>query len=316
MEYNYEFHNYRDIQALFGRDDSYVKSIEESFGIHIEITDGQLKLHGEPSGLENGRLLLDHLFGKISKGLEPDMAEIRYWIDAVHRGELVKGNTVELERVIATTHDNRSIRAKTIVQRHYIDAIERNSLTFALGPAGTGKTFLAVLMAVEALKSKSVKRIVLVRPAVEAGEQLGFLPGDLQEKIQPYIRPLYDHLYDFLGVEQVDRLIEKKIIEIAPLAYMRGRTLDDAFIILDEGQNATIEQMKMFLTRFGYRSKVVVTGDPSQNDLRKNEVSGLNHCVGLLQGIEDIRFITLTVQDVVRHPLVREIIKAYEQGGK
>lgn len=316
MEYNYEFHNYRDIQTLFGREDSYVKSIEEAFGIHIDIMDGQLKLQGEPSGLENGRLLLDHLFGKINKGLEPDMAEIRYWIDAIHRGELDKGNTEELDRVIATTQDNRAIRAKSMGQRYYVDAIERNSLTFALGPAGTGKTFLAVLMAVEALKSKSVKRIVLVRPAVEAGEQLGFLPGDLQEKIQPYIRPLYDHLYDFLGVEQVDRLIEKKIIEIAPLAYMRGRTLDDAFIILDEGQNATIEQMKMFLTRFGYRSKVVVTGDPSQNDLRKNEVSGLNHCVGILQGIEDIRFITLTVQDVVRHPLVREIIKAYEQGGK
>lgn len=316
MEYNYEFHNYRDIQTLFGREDSYVKSIEEAFGIHIDIMDGQLKLQGEPSGLENGRLLLDHLFGKINKGLEPDMAEIRYWIDAIHRGELDKGNTEELDRVIATTQDNRAIRAKSMGQRYYVDAIERNSLTFALGPAGTGKTFLAVLMAVEALKGKSVKRIVLVRPAVEAGEQLGFLPGDLQEKIQPYIRPLYDHLYDFLGVEQVDRLIEKKIIEIAPLAYMRGRTLDDAFIILDEGQNATIEQMKMFLTRFGYRSKVVVTGDPSQNDLRKNEVSGLNHCVGILQGIEDIRFITLTVQDVVRHPLVREIIKAYELGGK
>ena len=169
MEYNYEFHNYRDIQTLFGREDSYVKSIEEAFGIHIDIMDGQLKLQGEPSGLENGRLLLDHLFGKINKGLEPDMAEIRYWIDAIHRGELDKGNTEELDRVIATTQDNRAIRAKSMGQRYYVDAIERNSLTFALGPAGTGKTFLAVLMAVEALKSKSVKRIVLVRPAVEAG---------------------------------------------------------------------------------------------------------------------------------------------------
>ena len=215
--------------------------------------------------------------------------------------------------VICFTFRGKPLKAKTIGQRNYVDAIKKNDITFGIGPAGTGKTYIAVAMAINALKNKDVEKIILARPAVEAGERLGFLPGDLQEKVDPYLRPLYDALYDILGREATLRLKEKETIEVVPLAYMRGRTLDNAFIILDEAQNATKEQMKMFLTRMGFGSKVIVTGDITQVDLPRGKRSGLVDAVSILKGVEGIAFCTLTDSDVVRHPLVRRIVNAYDR---
>ena len=313
-EITYDLNNYEDLRQLLGDGDSNLKLLEEGLGIRLRQEADKLLISGGEADLEGAVALIEVCLDKINNGFEVDGNIIRYLLAEMEEGTDPK-LLLELDKPLAFTYDKKLVRAKSFGQKYYTGAIRNNDLTFALGPAGTGKTFLAVLMAVEALRNKQVRRIVLVRPAVEAGEQLGFLPGDLQEKIQPYIRPLYDNLNFMLGFDQVEKLIEKQVIEIAPLAYMRGRTLDDAFIILDEGQNATIEQMKMFLTRFGFRSKVVVTGDPTQNDLKKGEVSGLSHAVELLKGIEGIKIMHLNTRDVVRHPLVKEIIKAYEKGG-
>ena len=310
----YNSNNYEDLRQLLGEGDSNLMLLEEGLGVSLRPEADKLIINGDETSLKLAVDLIEVCLDKINNGFGVDGNSIRYLLSEIADGTDPK-LLLELDKPLAFTYDKKLIRAKSFGQKYYTGAIRNNDLTFALGPAGTGKTFLAVLMAVEALRNKQVRRIVLVRPAVEAGEQLGFLPGDLQEKIQPYIRPLYDNLNFMLGVDQVETLIEKQVIEIAPLAYMRGRTLDDAFIILDEGQNATIEQMKMFLTRFGFRSKVVVTGDPSQNDLKKGEVSGLSHAVELLKEIEGIKVMHLNTKDVVRHPLVKEIIKAYEKGG-
>lgn len=312
---NFEIVNNEDLTVLCADDLKYIKLIENSQNIKVEINKDNIDISGLEADIYNGKKIIDALLDKINCGFKLNQETVEYYTSAENMQEIINKNIEDLKQAIAFTYDNKIIRAKSHGQKYYIDSIKGNDLTFCLGPAGTGKTFLAVLMATEALRKKKVRKIVLVRPAVEAGEQLGFLPGDLQEKIQPYIRPLYDSLFFLLGFEQVERLLERKVIEIAPLAYMRGRTLDDAFIILDEGQNATVEQMKMFLTRFGFNSKVVVTGDPSQNDLKKGEVSGLLHAVELLRYIKGIKIINLHKKDVVRHHLVKEIIEAYEKGG-
>ena len=316
IEFLYPYNSTEDLIALMGPENLLDRIVRDEFGVSLTVAEEFLKIQGGEEEALRVKALLDILLQRISSGdlLEED--SLRLWCQAMKAHPDPERLIQDLQKTIALTFDQKLIKAKTLGQLLYIDALRQNDLIFATGPAGTGKTFLAVLAAVEALKGKKVKRIILVRPAVEAGEQLGFLPGDLQEKIQPYIRPLYDNLYELLGVDQVERLIERKIIEIAPLAYMRGRTLEDSFIILDEAQNTTVEQMKMFLTRFGFRSKVVVTGDPTQNDLRKGEASGLNHSLRILKGIPGIKEVQLTGQDVVRHPLVRKIIKAFEEGAE
>ena len=308
-----EINSYEDIKVLFGQQDQNKDLIEAELAVELEIRDNNIIIKGFEDNVHKTGLLLEYLLIQISNSKELDLRRVEYIIEELMNQELEILFKGELFDNLAVTYDNKIIRAKSFGQKYYINAIKNNDVVFALGPAGTGKTFLGVLMAVEALKKREIKKIILVRPAVEAGEQLGFLPGDLQEKIQPYIKPLYDSLHYLLGVEQVDKYIEKKIIEIAPLAYMRGRTLDDAYIILDEGQNTTIDQMKMFLTRFGNNSKIIVTGDPSQNDLKKDEISGLIHSTSILSDIKGIKVIYLKNKDIVRHRLVRKIIEAYEE---
>lgn len=296
---------------LLGISDNHMTLIEEAFNIQI-ITRGEvIKLSGTDDGKETGKLLIEQLLKVIRKGINIDQRDI---VSAI---EMAKAGTIEYfaelyDEEIARNAAGKIIRAKTIGQRHYIRAMRSKDLTFAIGPAGTGKTYLAVVMAVQALKNGHVKRIVLTRPAVEAGESLGFLPGDLKEKVDPYLRPLYDSMHDVLGVEQTNRFIERGTIEVAPLAYMRGRTLDEAYVILDEAQNTTKAQMKMFLTRLGFGSKMVITGDKTQIDLPRGAESGLIAAEKILQGVSGIQFMYLESGDVVRHPLVAKIIDAYE----
>ncbi|MEZ0480510.1 PhoH family protein [Planococcus sp. SSTMD024] len=296
---------------LLGTSDSHLSLIEESFDIHI-ITRGEvIRLEGPEDGRQTGKLLLEQLLKVIRKGINIDLRDI---VSAI---EMAKNGTIEYfaelyDEEVARSATGRSIRAKTIGQRHYIHAIKKSDMVFGIGPAGTGKTYLAVVLAVQALKNGHVKKIVLTRPAVEAGESLGFLPGDLKEKVDPYLRPLYDALHDVMGQEQTNRLIERGTIEVAPLAYMRGRTLEEAFIILDEAQNTTKAQMKMFLTRLGFSSKMIVTGDKTQIDLPRGAESGLIAAEKNLHGVKGIEFQYLEKGDVVRHPLVSRIIEAYE----
>ncbi|MBU9672816.1 PhoH family protein [Planococcus sp. CP5-4] len=296
---------------LLGTSDSHLSLIEESFDIHI-ITRGEvIRLEGSEEGRQTGKLLLEQLLQVIRKGINIDQRDI---VSAI---EMAKNGTIEYfaelyDEEVARSATGRSIRAKTIGQRHYIHAIKKSDMVFGIGPAGTGKTYLAVVLAVQALKNGHVKKIVLTRPAVEAGESLGFLPGDLKEKVDPYLRPLYDALHDVMGQEQTNRLIERGTIEVAPLAYMRGRTLEEAFIILDEAQNTTKAQMKMFLTRLGFNSKMIVTGDKTQIDLPRGAESGLIAAEKNLHGVKGIEFQYLEKGDVVRHPLVSKIIEAYE----
>jgi len=297
---------------LFGPHDVYLKQIEEKTSAKIFTRDGELVISGDKSEVEKLSLLFDVLLQLIRRGITLSERDVSYAMQLVDKGEVEE--LLELyEEEVARTQRGKLIRAKTLGQRHYLSAIKRHDIVFGIGPAGTGKTYLAVVMAVNALKNGRVKRIVLTRPAVEAGESLGFLPGDLQEKVDPYLRPLYDALYDMLGTEQVAKMMERGLIEVAPLAYMRGRTLEDCFVILDEAQNTTPEQMKMFLTRLGFGSKMVVTGDITQIDLPKGKKSGLREAERILEPIKEVAFIRFQESDVVRHSLVQKIIQAYDK---
>lgn len=304
--------NTAEAMNLLGLEDAHLRLLEGSFGGRCIVRGGEMTLSGEPEEVEKMEKAVNELLAMVRKGHNLTPADVQYIISQVEEGQ-DSGMADRLARVIATTHRGRPIKAKTLGQAEYLKSIDKNTIVFGIGPAGTGKTYLAVVMAVRALRAKEVNRIVLTRPAVEAGEKLGFLPGDLQEKIDPYLRPLYDALYDLLGPETAQRYVEKGTIEIAPLAYMRGRTLDDSFIILDEAQNTTPEQMKMFLTRLGFASQAVVTGDVTQVDLPRGHYSGLVEVQKILKNIPDIAFHYFTAADVVRNPLVQKIIQAYEQ---
>ncbi|MFD2046101.1 PhoH family protein [Ornithinibacillus salinisoli] len=297
---------------LFGTNDKYLKHIEEKLNVSIVTRGEKVGVSGSEDDIKMVQDILLTLLTVVRKGLSISERDIVYAIDLAQEGKIDQFETL-FEDEITKNAKGKSIRVKTLGQKSYIQAIKSNDLVFGIGPAGTGKTYLAVVMAVHALKNGAVKRIILTRPAVEAGESLGFLPGDLKEKVDPYLRPLYDALHDVLGAEHTLRLIERETIEVAPLAYMRGRTLDDAFVILDEAQNTTPEQMKMFLTRLGFGSKMVITGDITQIDLPKGVKSGLHTASNLLTNIKGISFIHLTQTDVVRHPLVQRIIHAYEE---
>jgi phosphate starvation-inducible protein PhoH and related proteins len=301
--------------SLFGPQDAYLKKIEAAALAKITVRGDELTITGDEQEVAILNQLFHVLFALLEKGAMLSERDILYALDMAKRGTVEE--LLELfDEQIALSAKGKPIRVKTLGQRHYITSIRKNDIVFGIGPAGTGKTYLAVVMAVVALKQGVVKRIVLTRPAVEAGENLGFLPGDLQEKVDPYLRPLYDALHDILGLETVTRYMERGTIEVAPLAYMRGRTLDDSFVILDEAQNTTPEQMKMFLTRLGLGSKMVITGDVTQIDLPKGKKSGLKDAEIILQRVSDISFVYLSELDVVRHPLVHKIIKAYAEAGE
>lgn len=298
-------------RILFGDYDQNLILIQNEFNVDIILRDDKLRIIGEEDNIAMAKRVIEMLMQKLDNEGTISSHTVDYAIRLVRDGDDKK--TGELSEVIITTARGKVIRAKTLGQRKYIDAIKRNEVVFAIGPAGTGKTYLAMAMAIKAFKNKEVNRIILTRPAVEAGEKLGFLPGDLQDKVDPYLRPLYDALYDIMGVENFQRNMEKGLIEVAPLAYMRGRTLDDSYIILDEAQNTTPEQMKMFLTRLGFGSKAIITGDVTQIDLPRGKFSGLKQVEEILKNINGIEFIHLSEKDVVRHKLVQYIIKAYEK---
>ncbi|MDR0879272.1 MAG: PhoH family protein [Clostridioides sp.] len=298
-------------RELFGDFDENVKLIEKTLNIDVILREGNVILIGEESNVDSASKLMIELQKTVSNGKKLDKQSINYSLSLLFEGS--EGKLKELEDTLVITHSGKSVQPKTLGQKEYIKLITDNDITFGIGPAGTGKTYLAVAMAVRAFKRDEVSRIILTRPAVEAGESLGFLPGDLKEKIDPYLRPLYDALFEMLGSEKVGKYLERGTIEVAPLAFMRGRTLDNSFIILDEAQNTTPEQMKMFLTRLGFGSKAVVTGDITQIDLPIKKSSGLLQATEILKGIKGIGNIMFTEKDVVRHELVQRIIKAYEK---
>ncbi len=297
--------------SLFGMADQHITLVEQEFSVRISLHENSLMISGGEENVSQASRAIQLLLGFISRQEKVDRERIRYVISSVKENETEFWEN-EPDSLVAVTHRGKQIRCKTPGQARYIETIRNHDLTFAIGPAGTGKTYLAMALAVVALRNKEVERIILTRPAVEAGEKLGFLPGDLTQKVDPYLRPLFDALYDFMGPDAVPRLMERGIVEVAPLAYMRGRTLSDAFIILDEAQNTTREQMKMFLTRMGFRSRMVVTGDITQTDLPSGARSGLADAVEILQGIDAIGIVELTNRDIVRHELVMRIIQAYE----
>jgi phosphate starvation-inducible PhoH-like protein len=297
---------------VFGSFDENIKRIEDEFHVQIVNHGTELKVQGEAEAADQGARAIEGLLSLAAKGEAIDEQKVRYLIELVKTGNDDKVGEIAKD-VVCVTAKGRPVKAKTLGQQKYIKAIAKNTITIGVGPAGTGKTYLAVAEAVAAFRAKSVNRIILTRPAVEAGERLGFLPGDLQNKVDPYLRPLYDALFDMLGVETYNKYLERGNIEVAPLAYMRGRTLDDSFIILDEAQNTTREQMKMFLTRLGFGSKVVITGDITQIDLPPDKTSGLKEVLCVLDGIDDIAICRLTASDVVRHALVQKIVAAYEK---
>lgn len=305
-----------DLIDLFGNFDVNIKLVEKKYGVAVTSMGNRIKIKGEPGAVNDAVRTVKGLIVMIKKGEEITDRTVEYVSSLVEDGEEDSITAVTDADCICITAKGKPIKPKTVGQRKYIDAIKNNTVTIGVGPAGTGKTYLAVAAAVSAFRAKEISRIILTRPAVEAGESLGFLPGDLQQKVDPYLRPLYDALYDMLGAENFQKCQERGDIEVAPLAYMRGRTLDDSFIILDEAQNTTCEQMKMFLTRLGFNSKAVVTGDVTQIDLPKGKTSGLKDAVRILKGIDDIAIRRLTAKDVVRHRLVQEIIKAYERNGE
>lgn len=301
---------------LFGNFDENIKRIEKKYGVAVTSHGSQIKIRGEVTDVMNAVRTVNALITMINKGEQITDQNVDYVAALVEDGEDGKISAVTDADCVCITSKGKPVKPKTVGQRHYVDAIKKNTITIGVGPAGTGKTYLAVACAVSAFRAKEVNRIILTRPAVEAGEKLGFLPGDLQQKVDPYLRPLYDALFEMLGAENFQKCQERGDIEVAPLAYMRGRTLDDSFIILDEAQNTTGEQMKMFLTRLGFNSKAVVTGDVTQIDLPDGKRSGLKEAVKVLRGIDDIHIHYLTGKDVVRHRLVQEIIKAYERSAE
>ncbi|MBO5955804.1 MAG: PhoH family protein [Clostridia bacterium] len=312
MERHIEVERMELLINLFGNFDENIRLIEKSFDVAVINRGSEVKVGGEPEAVDKATRVINNLLAMAVNGTAIGEQEVRYVMSQIE-----EGNDEELETLgqdcVCITSRGTPIRAKTLGQKKYISEIEKNSIVFGIGPAGTGKTYLAVAMAVKAFKNKEVNKIILTRPAVEAGESLGFLPGDMQEKVDPYLRPLYDALGDMMGGEAFHKNIERGLIEVAPLAYMRGRTLDDAFIILDEAQNTTPEQMKMFLTRMGFSSKIVVTGDVTQIDLPRDKKSGLRDAEIVLKNVEGIEFMYLSEADVVRHPLVQKIVKAYER---
>jgi phosphate starvation-inducible PhoH-like protein len=297
---------------IFGQFDVFLKKIERSFGINVVTRDGNVILKGENPGLKRGRATIETLYELSKRGSEITERDVDYAIAMSLEEQQSEILNIDKE-LICHTISGKPVKPKTLGQKQYVDLIKNNMIVFGMGPAGTGKTYLAMAMAITAFRNGEVERIILTRPAIEAGEKLGFLPGDLQSKVDPYLRPLYDALYQIMGGETFQKNMEKGLIEVAPLAYMRGRTLDNAYIILDEAQNTTPAQMKMFLTRIGFGSKVVVTGDASQKDLAPGTKSGLDVAIKVLKNVEGIGFINLTSKDVVRHPLVQKIVTAYEQ---
>ena len=298
-------------RELFGNFDENIKLIEDTLKIDVILREGNIVLMGEEKNVNQALKLMTELHQSVSNGKNLDKQSISYSLSLLLEGseERIK----ELEDTIVLTQKGKAVQPKTLGQKEYINLIKNNDITFGIGPAGTGKTYLAVAMAVKAFKRDEVSRIILTRPAVEAGENLGFLPGDLKDKVDPYLRPLYDALFDMLGADKFNKYLERGLIEVAPLAFMRGRTLDNAFIILDEAQNTTPEQMKMFLTRLGFGSKAVVTGDITQTDLPNNKKSGLLQATKILKNVSGIGSMELTEKDVVRHELVQRIIRAYEK---
>ena len=298
--------------SLFGSFDENIRQLEKEFGVSILNRGSDLKVSGDIEAVSSAMRAISGLLMLINKGEPLNSQNVNYVISLVRDGNEDKLNEISGDCICITTK-GRPVKPKTLGQKKYIDSIKQNTIVFGVGPAGTGKTYLAVAMAVNAFRAKEITRIILTRPAVEAGEKLGFLPGDLQQKVDPYLRPLYDALFDMLGAESFQKYQEKGNIEVAPLAYMRGRTLDDSFIILDEAQNTTPEQMKMFLTRLGFNSKIVVTGDITQIDLPDGKKSGLVEATKILKNVDDIQTVRFSEKDVVRHRLVMDIIKAYEK---
>ncbi|SHJ79342.1 phosphate starvation-inducible protein PhoH [Paramaledivibacter caminithermalis DSM 15212] len=300
------------LDELFGNLDENIKLIEEKYGVNVVSRDGDLVILGNEESINLASKVLEKMIDMIKLGEKLDKQKVMYTMNLFNQGEGDRIDELVGGDIVCVTSRGKYIKPKTLGQRKYVNAIKNNDIVFGVGPAGTGKSYLAVAMAVKAFKNKEVSRIILTRPAVEAGESLGFLPGDLQMKVDPYLRPLYDALYDILGGDTYLKYKERGMIEVAPLAYMRGRTLDDSFIILDEAQNTTRAQMKMFLTRIGFGSKTVINGDITQMDLPKGKQSGLKQATEVLKNINGIEFIYLTDKDVVRHELVQKIIKAYD----
>ena len=298
--------------SLFGSFDENIRLIENEFDVKVLSRGSEIKITGDVENVSKGTRAINGLLTLINRGQNLSDQNVRYVISLVNEGNEDKLSSMSAD-CICISSKGKPVKPKTLGQKKYVEAIRNNTVTIGVGPAGTGKTYLAVAMAVTAFRAKEVNRIILTRPAVEAGERLGFLPGDLQSKIDPYLRPLYDALFDMLGSENFSKQVEKGSIEVAPLAYMRGRTLDDSFIILDEAQNTTREQMKMFLTRLGFNSKMVVTGDITQIDLPDGKKSGLVDAVKILKNVNDIEIVRFSERDVVRHKLVQDIIKAYEK---
>lgn len=307
-----EIEDYNIIKEMFGSFDENINIIKEELNIDIVVRENQIEIFGDNKWISIGEKLIENLIEIIKKNKKIDKQDIRQAIQLLLEGHGEYAKEL-LNKVVCVTASGKSIKPKTLGQKRYLDSIKKNDIVFGIGPAGTGKTYLAMAMAVQAMKNNEVNRIIITRPAVEAGESLGFLPGDLQEKVDPYLRPIYDSLFDILGPETSAKYIEKGLIEIAPLAYMRGRTLDDAYVILDEAQNTTNEQMKMFLTRLGFGSKAIITGDITQIDLVKGKKSGLKEITKILNRVRGIDFIFLTKSDIVRHPLIQKIIEAYEE---
>lgn len=306
-----EAYNIEQLVNLSGVKDENLEVLEDHFQVEISLRGDEMSIVGSQQQIEKTKKVIYSLLKLIVSGVSISRRDVIYAQKLVEKDKL--DQLSELYHIkIARTYNGKLIYPKTLGQKSYYYALKNNDVVFGIGPAGTGKTYLAVVFAVAALKNNEVKKIILTRPAVEAGENLGFLPGDLKEKVDPYLRPLYDALYDMLGVEKTEKLMEKGVIEIAPLAYMRGRTLEDAYVILDEAQNTTDNQMKMFLTRLGFRSKMIVTGDISQIDLPRNTTSGLIRALDILEGVKGISFIHLSAMDVVRHPVVQRIIERYD----
>ena len=304
-----------DLIAVFGSFDENIRRIEDALSVSIVNRGNELKIVGDPENVDKAARTLEGLLTIAARGEVIDEQRVRYLLTLVQEGNDDQVNRIAKD-VVCISAKGKPIKAKTVGQQNYMKAIQKNTITIGVGPAGTGKTYLAVAAAVAAFRERQVNRIILTRPAVEAGERLGFLPGDLQNKVDPYLRPLYDALFDMLGAETFQKYQERGSIEVAPLAYMRGRTLDDSFIILDEAQNTTREQMKMFLTRLGFGSKIVITGDVTQIDLPDDKTSGLKDAIRVLDGVKDIAICRLTSADVVRHALVQQIINAYEKAAQ